>query len=317
MLKNRLIMPPMATSKADAYGLVSQGLIDYYQEKSAGGYISLIIIEHSFISQQGKASNGQLSIATDANIGRLRMLSQTIHINGTYAVMQINHAGGATTTEVTGLEVIGPSAVPNVRTGKTPKEMTKEDILTVIKDFASSARRVKDAGFDGVEIHSAHGYLLNQFFSPFTNQRTDEYGGNVQKRIRIHLEVIKAIRDEVGPDFPVFLRLGACDYLEGGTTIDDSRAAAKAFAKEGVNVIDVSGGLFGYSRHGDEPQGFYQAIASEIKKAVSIPVVLTGGITDAKAADELIKAGKADLIGVGRAILTNSNWAKEAIESLK
>jgi NADPH2 dehydrogenase len=316
-LSNRLVMPPMATSKAEVDGKVSKAVLDYYHEKSLGGYISLIIIEHSFIMQQGKASHQQLSIADDSVVESLKELADIIHKNGSKAVMQLNHAGSAASTEVTGEEPVGPSAVPNPRRGNVPKELTKEDIKAIVNAFKEAARRTKEAGFDGVEIHSAHGYLLNQFFSPLSNKRTDEYSGDVSGRIRIHLEVIKAVREVVGENFPILLRLGASDYMEGGSTIEDSVAACREFEKAGVDILDISGGFNGYMVPGATEQGYFSPLTEAIKKAVSIPVILTGGITEASAAEKLLAEGKADLIGVGRAIYKDSNWAKDAVESLR
>lgn len=216
LLTNRLVMPPMATSKAEEDGKVSQAILDYYSEKSEGGYISLIIVEHSFISQEGKASKNQMSVADDSVVESLRKLAEVIHRNGSKAVIQINHAGSVAEKEVIGAVPVGPSSVVNPRKGNdVPRELTKKEISNIVAVFQNAAVRVKEAGFDGVEIHSAHGYLLNQFFSPLTNKRTDEYGGNVLKRIRFHLEVIEAVRKTVGEDFPILLRLGASDYFEG------------------------------------------------------------------------------------------------------
>jgi len=176
--------------------------------------------------------------------------------------------------------------------------------------------RSKRAGFDGVEIHAAHGYLLNQFFSPLTNKRSDEYGGNVKNRIRMHLEVIQAVRAAVGKDFPILLRLGVSDFTTGGTTIEDSQIAAREFEKAGVNILDISGGFSGYKVPGLTGQGYFAPLAEAIKKVVSIPVILTGGVTEALAAEKILSEGKADLIGVGRAILRDSKWAQQAVEIL-
>jgi 2,4-dienoyl-CoA reductase-like NADH-dependent reductase (Old Yellow Enzyme family) len=316
-LSNRLVMPPMATSKAEPDGKISREILDYYNEKSKGGHISLIIIEHSFIKQDGKASNQQLSVADDSVVEGLKELANIIHSNGSKAVMQINHAGSATSSEVTGSESVGPSSVPNPRRGNVPHELSVKEIENIVKAFKDAARRVKEAGFDGVEIHSAHGYLLNQFFSPLSNRRTDEYGGDVHKRIRIHLEVIKAVREAVGEDFPILLRLGASDYMEGGSTIEDSKMAAREFEKAGVSIIDISGGFCGYVVSDSNGQGYFSPLTQAIKQVVSIPVILTGGITEAKAAEELLVEGKADLIGVGRSILGDSQWAKMAVEALE
>ena len=315
-LANRLVMPPMATEKSMAGGKVSPELIDYYEEKSRGGYIGLIIIEHSFVRPDGKASEGQLSSGDDSVIGGLRSLAKAIHQNGSKTVMQINHAGSATTREITGSVPVGPSVVPNPRKETVPRELAVEEIDDLIRSFQAAARRTKEAGFDGVEIHSAHGYLLNQFFSPLTNKRNDQYGGAVTDRIKIHLQIIEAVKEVVGDDFPILIRLGASDFRPGGTTIEDSIIAAKEFERAGVNILDVSGGFSGYTVPGLTGQGFFSPLTEAIKGAVSIPVILTGGITEAEAAEKLLKENKADLIGVGRAILKDSSWARKAITGL-
>ncbi len=313
-LKNRLVMPPMATSKATETGTVTQQLYDYYNEKSAGGYIGLIITEHFYVSIEGKAGKGQVSIANDSDVSGLEKLVKVIHENGSKAMAQISHAGGATKTEITGKSVLGASAVAMPRTGNMPLEMTKQDIAKVIDDFAAAAVRAKLAGFDGVEIHSAHGYLLNQFFSPLTNKRIDEYRGDtISGRIKLHLEIIQAIRHAVGQDYPIALRLGACDYVVGGTTKEDSILAAEEFEKAGIDLIDISGGFCGYINPTSHKQGYFDELSKAIKDNVSIPVILTGGIVDAETAEILLEQKKADLIGVGRAILKDSKWAEKAI----
>ena len=316
-LKNRLVMPPMATSKSEEDGSVSKDVLDYYNEKSDGGYIGLIIIEHSFITKQGKASNRQLSVAHDSMVEKLKELADTIHKNGSKAVMQINHAGSAARSDVTGMDSVGPSAVANPNNSDViPKELSIKEIKDIIREFKEAALRVKNAGFDGVEIHSAHGYLLSQFISPLTNKRTDEYGGNIKGRIKIHLEIIKEVREAVGEDFPILLRLGASDYMEGGLTIEDSKVAVQAFQKVGVNMLDISGGFCRYTVSGLSGQGYFAPLSKAIKEVVSIPVIVAGGITEVNAAEEILSEEKADLIGVARAIYKDSNWAKKAIESL-
>ncbi|MCM8711516.1 NADH:flavin oxidoreductase [Clostridium sp. SYSU_GA19001] len=318
-LHNRLVMPPMATAKARSDGKVTEQLCDYYAEKSKGGYIGLIITEHSYVSLEGKASKGQLSISNDDDIEGLTKLVSIIHKNNTKVMAQISHAGGATEEEITGYAPLSASSIklPRATDKKLlPKEMTKADIDKVITDFAYAATRAKKAGFDGIEIHSAHGYLLNQFFSPLTNKRNDEYSGNtIDGRIKLHLQIIKAIRNTVGNEYPVALRLGACDYMNGGTTISDSILAVKKFEIAGIDLIDISGGFCGYTHPEVKEQGYFSELSEAIKKNVSIPVILTGGIVEAITAERLLTNKKADLIGVGRAILKNSEWAKNAILS--
>lgn len=319
-LSSRLVMPPMATSKS-VDGEVNQELCDYYNEKSAGNYIGLIITEHSYISPEGKASMGQVSIAKDSDIEGLKKLVSTIHQNGTKVMAQLNHAGSCAKYSVTGHEALSASHVKNpsrlASESELPKEMNEEDIKKLINDFTHAAIRAKEAGFDGVEIHSAHGYLLNQFYSPLTNQRTDWYSGNtLLGRIQLHLDIIKEVRQAVGEDYLIGLRLGACDYTEGGSTVKDSVLAAIEFEKAGIDLLDISGGLCGYRNPTNEEQGYFSEITEAIKQNISIPVILTGGIKDIHVAEKLIEENKADLIGVGRAILKDSNWAKDALNSL-
>ena len=314
-IHNRLVMPPMATAKADAEGHVTKELLDYYDERTRGGYIGLVITEHSYISPEGKASEGQVSVSRDDDVEGLSRLAALIHKNGSRAILQMNHAGGKAKPEVTGCRVFGPSEVIVPRSEVMPEAMTEFIIDRVVEDFASAAARVRAAGFDGVEIHSAHGYLLNQFFSPITNKRTDAYAGSsMEGRLRLHLRVIEAVRKVIGPDFLVAMRLGACDYLDGGITLEDSLSAAPLLEAAGIDMLDISGGLSGYVIPGLTGQGFFRELTGPIRSKVHIPVMLTGGITEPEAADELLRDGCADLIGVGRAIYKDPLWAKHAME---
>ncbi|WP_019228064.1 NADH:flavin oxidoreductase [Sedimentibacter sp. B4] len=315
-LKNRLVMPPMATAKAADDGKVSSEILDYYDEKSKGGYISLVIIEHSYISEEGKASLKQLSVADDSCKEGLKELADIIHKNGSKAVMQLNHAGSLSRSEVT-LNTVGPSSVLNPRklNDTVPRELSKKEIKEIVERFKNAAIRVKKAGFDGVEIHSAHGYLLNQFLSPLTNKRTDDYGNDIYGRIKLHLEVIKAVREAVG-DFPVLIRIGASDYTEGGTSMEDLKVAAKSFEEAGIDMIDITGGMCGFILPDNKEQGYFSELSEAVKSVVNVPVILTGGITEAAAAEKLLIEGKADFIGVGRAILADSDWARNAIENI-
>lgn len=320
-IKNRLVMPPMATAKADKDGKVTKDILDYYDEKSKGGYIGLIISEHSYVSKEGKAGDGQISISKDEDIEGLRKLVKCVHDNGSKIIAQINHAGSATTKEITGLDQYTSSSIFNPKrkfSDDLPKEMNSSDIDKVVKDFSDAARRAESAGFDGVEIHSAHGYLLNQFYSPLANKRTDEYSGKILNgRIRLHLRIIESVRKAVGEKFIVALRLGACDYIDGGSTAEDSVKAVKEFEKAGIDLIDISGGFCGYINPNSNEQGYFSEISAAIKKAASIPVILTGGIKDVRIAETMLKENKADMIGVGRAILADGKWAERAMKECK
>lgn len=313
-LHNRLIMPPMATAKGNEAGYVTDDILNYYEEKSYGGNFGLIITEHCYIDPIGRAKAHQLSIADDSTVESWRKLAEVLHKNNVKAAMQINHAGSV--ADNGGLELVGPSAIKHLRGQSIPTELTKSQIGNIITKFQLAAGRAKAAGFDAVEIHSAHSYLLNQFYSPLTNHRTDEFGGTLQNRIRIHLEIIDAVRKSVGEGFPILLRLGGCDYMDGGSTINDCVAAAKDFEKAGVDILDLSGGFCGYINPNSSKPGYFSDMSMAVKKEVSIPVILTGGITTALEAEELLKLGAADLIGVGRPVLKDSSWAENAIKHL-
>ncbi len=316
-LNNRLVMPPMATAKADGEGNVTDELISYYEEKAKGGYIGMIIVEFEFISQQGKAHPRQVSIADDSKIEGLKRLTDAVHDQGCKVIAQIVHGGGATNSEITGMETVSPSCIPFRTYAGGERALTAAEIETIVSDFAKAAVRAKKAGFDGVEIHSAHGYLLNQFCSPYTNRRTDEYGGTVEKRLKIHKDVIKAVREAVGEDYPILMRLGAYDDLDGGNKLAEAVEMAEILSDTSLDALDISGGLMGYMIKGREDrQGYLSDVTKAIKEKVSIPVILVGGVTDIHAADQLIADGCADMVGVGRAMLNDSEWAKKAFAEL-
>lgn len=311
---NRLVLPPIVTNKADAEGKVNDALLEYYDKITMGGYFSAAIIENAYIHASGKFDRRQLSIDNDDMIDGLAKLAKTIQGNGTKGILQINHAGIHSNIE--GMEdlPIGPCDIMDSDGKKHARAIDRQEIARVISYYQAAALRAQKAGFDGVEIHSAHGFLLNQFYSPLINKRMDEYGGTVQNRIRIHIEIINAIRNVTSDEFIISLRLGACDYSEGGTTIQDSVIAAAEMEKAGVDLLSISGGLSGFTVPGDNSQGYFRPLSYAIKNVVSIPVLLTGGITEPSAADRLLMEQKADLLGIGRAMLRNNQWGKLAIE---
>jgi 2,4-dienoyl-CoA reductase-like NADH-dependent reductase (Old Yellow Enzyme family) len=299
----------MQTGRATVKGAVTDRLINFHVRRSAA--LGLLIVEHSYVSASGKLSPKQLGIYEDELIDGLERLASRIHAVGTPVVVQITHAGGVANKKVIGAEPAGPSA-----TGKT-RELTKSQIEAVVEEFAMAAERAIKAGFDGVELHGAHGFLLNQFFSPLLNKRGDEYGGSLENRMRFPLMVVKRVRESVRGRLLLY-RLGADDLAPNGTHVDDSAAFAVKLEEYGVDVVDVSGGLCG-----SEPKqlrsvkGYFVPQAYEIKKAVRTPIIGVGGITDAEYADKLIRDGKVDLVAVGRALWRDPKWAEKAVETLK
>jgi len=308
-LRNRIVMPPMQTGRATVKGAVTDRLISFYVRRSAA--LGLLIVEHSYVSAGGKLSPKQLGIYNDELIDGLEKLSARIHAVGTPVVLQITHAGGVANRQVIGAEPAGPSATRNAR------ELKRSEIEALVEEFAVAAERAIKAGFDGVELHGAHGFLLNQFFSPLLNKRGDEYGGSLENRMRFPLMVVERVRESVRGRLLLY-RLGADDLDPNGTRAEDSATFATKLEQYGVDVIDVSGGLCG-----SEPKqlrnvkGYFVPQAYEIKRAVKAPVIGVGGITDAEYADKLVRDGKVDLVAVGRALWKDPKWAEKAVEALK
>lgn len=315
-LSLRLAMAPAAQERADD-GKITQDILNYYDERTKGGCFGLVIVEHSYIRRDGRAGLRQISVSSDDDIEGLSRLSDVIHANGSMAIVQINHAGASAKKSVVSGVSISPSGLHNPisRVDKSElqetRAMTAEEIGELVTAYADAAERVKRAGFDGVEIHSAHGYMLNQFFSPMVNKRTDEYAGNsIDGRIRIHIQVINAVRERVGSDFIVGLRLGGCDYTDGGSTIQDAAEAAAKLEKAGIDFIDVTGGMCSYMRNGHTEPGYFGDLGRAVKASVSIPVILAGGIKTMADAEMFIESGMADIAAVGRAIIADAAWAR-------
>jgi len=307
--RNRIVMPPMQSGRASFEGEVTSRLISFYVRRSSA--VGLPIVEHSYISLRGKIGPRQLGIHDDSLIGGLEKLATSIHYVGAPAVIQINHAGGVANKKVIGTQPAGPS-----ERGKT-RGLEVSEMLGIAEEFSSAADRAVKAGFDGVELHGAHGYLLNQFFTPLINKRSDEYGGSLENRMRFPLQVVKKVRERLGGKLLLY-RLGADDLALKGTQIEDSIAFAVMLERAGVDVIDVSGGMCG-----SEPKqlrqvvGYFVPQATQIKKAIKVPVIGVGGIRDAEFADRLVRDGKVDLVAVGRALWKDAKWAQKAMERLE
>ena len=312
-LQGRVIMPPLGTYKCTEDGKVTEENLAYYAARAKNPHVSMIITEHSYISAEGQAKPRQLSVADDSDIDGLRRLTDAIHEGGAKVMCQLNHAGSAALSEVIGQQAVAPSpvvlpAIPKTGDDTPPAELTEEQIAQIVRRFSEAAVRAKTAGYDAVEIHSAHAYLLNQFYSPLTNKRTDTYGGSLDNRLRIHRDVIAAVREAVGAEYPVAIRLGGCDYMEGGSTLEDCVYAAKVFAECGADLIDLSGGMCRYTIKGYNEPGYFREMSEAVMKEVQVPVLLTGGVKTLADAGKLLAEGAADLIGVGRELFKNAEW---------
>ena len=313
IFKNRIVMPPMATELATENGEVTGQLIKHYVERC--DKVGLIIVEHSYVSIEGKYSPRQLGIYDDKLIDGLSRLAREIKKRGVIAAIQINHAGGKSSSKFTGVKPIAPSSVIVPGGVEEPSEMTLGDIERVQEAFEKAAKRAVKAGFDAIEIHGAHGFLLNQFLSPITNKRLDAYGGTLEKRMKFPLEVVERVREAIG-DKLLLYRLGADDMMPEGLTIEESKKFAVKLEKLGVDIIDVSGGLCGSRPENLTTQGYFIPLAEKIKSVVDVPVIGVGGIKDPEFADKVVREGKVDLVAVGRAMLADPKWASKAVKHL-
>ena len=308
-LKNRIVMPPMHTGLATTKGSATEKLIEHYVQRSRS--LGLLIVEHSYVSLDGKLSEKQLGICDDSLIPGLNKLSSSIHATDTPVVIQINHAGKRADKEITRMHPVAPSP------SGTARELRVEEIEALAQAFAKAAEKAMKAGFDGVELHGAHSSLLSQFFSPITNRRRDKYGGSLENRMRFPLDVVKRVKEKIEGRLLLY-RLGSDDLDPAGTQIEDSKEFAQKLEEAGVNIIDVSGGLCGSQpAQLQNTQGYFIPQAAQIKKAVEIPVIGVGGITEPEYANKLIQEGHVDLVAVGRGLLEDPDWATKAIKKLQ
>lgn len=312
-MKNRIVLPPMAHIMSDDSGAVTDAQIKHYVRCAKAG-VGMLIVEHAYVQHDGRIGKHQLGIHDDALVPGLCHLAEAVKTYGTVAGIQITHGGGLTTQVTAGTQPLAPSdgIIPG---GTEPAQaLTRTKIESIVNAFVAAARRAVEAGFDFVEIHGAHGYLLSEFLSPLTNRRTDKYGGDLTNRLRLPLQIIKAVRQVVDNDHLLLYRLGANDYMPGGLTEAEGRQAAKVLAAVGVDLLDISGGLIGAELPGWDKirQGYFVPMAAAIRSKVDVPVVVAGGITDPHFANQVVSTGQVNLVAIGRAMLADPDWVIKA-----
>lgn len=319
-VRNRLVMPPMATNFGGENGEVTGRMIRYYEERAKGG-AGLIIIENAQVDYPGgKNVVLQHRIDDDKFIPGLRLLAETVHNHGARVFQQIHHAGRQTTLGTTeGARVVSSSPVPCGFLQTQPEELSREEIEKLIEKFAAAAGRAKLAGFDGIEIHGAHGYLVNQFMSSYSNKRIDEWGGTFERRMRFPLEIIRRCRERVGPDFAIGFRMSADEFVPGGINPEEAVKIAKTLEDAGVDVLHVSAGVYESMSVILETMSYKEGwrvyLAEGIKKAVKIPVITVGVIRTPELADQIIAEGKADFVAIGRGLITDPEFAVKAAKN--
>ncbi|WP_100331491.1 NADPH dehydrogenase NamA [Bacillus xiapuensis] len=309
-MKNRIVMSPMCMYSAGTDGKATDWHFIHYPTRAVG-QAGLIMIEATAVTPEGRISEKDLGIWSDEHIDGLAKMVSLVKKHGAKTAIQLAHAGRKST--VSG-DILAPSALPFDEKSKIPKEMTKEEIEQTIGAFATGAKRAKAAGFDIIEIHGAHGYLINEFLSPLTNKRNDEYGGSPEKRLRFLSDIIRAVQKEW--DGPLLVRISAHEYHKDGLTADDYSQIAKQLKSLGVDLIDVSsGGVVPASIH--SYPGYQVKLAETVKHGANIPVGTVGMITSALQAEEILQNDRADLIFLGRELLRNPYWPREAARELK
>ena len=315
--RNRIVMPAMNTNFASPDGFVTDQFAEYYAERAKGG-TGLIIISAAAIDRNARKRTGGLLLDDDIFIEKLKFLTDMIHKYHAAVFQQLNHNGRLLSSMSSGsfrIHPVAPSPIRHPITGQIPRELTLEEICEISAKFRDAAFRAKQAGFDGVELHGAHGYLLNQFLSPYTNKRTDEYGGTTERRQRFPLEVIRAVREKVGQAFPICYRLSAEEYVQGGLTIGDTEGFSTRLEEAGVDLIHVSAGInesplmqLKVVPMMDTPRGCLLQFAARIRKRVRIPVIAVGRINTPELAEQALQDQKADMIALGRGLIADPYW---------
>lgn len=322
-VSNRIVMAPMATNYASETGGMTDDLITYYERRAASG-VGLIIVENCCVAYpQGKGGATQIRLDRDAFIPGISRLVEAVHHQGKKIAIQVNHSGpAAVPAKNGGLGPVGASSITYSPRLPIPRILAREEIDLIIEQFAQAVFRAKKAGFDTVEIHAGHGYLLAHFMSAFTNNRTDEYGGDLQGRLRFPLRVIRRCRELVGDDYPIMVRMSGDEFMEGGRDLEESKEVARIFSRAGFDAIHVTAGTHTALHPSGTAtadtvayeQGWRVYLAEEIKAVLDIPVIAVGVIREPAFAEEVLSEGRADFVAVGRGLIVDPDWALKARE---
>ena len=313
-IRNRIAMTPMGTNYGEANGEMSNRHMNYYSLRAKGG-VRLIILENANIEYPvGSNGTSQIRIDHDSYMPRYYQLVESLHKDGATVAIQINHAGASASSARTGVETVSSSNVPTKAGGEIPRPMTKEEILTTVKKYAEAARRIQAIGFDAIEIHCGHSYLMSQFISPYYNKRTDEFGGSVENRLRFPRMVLEAVRKEVGPWFPIIVRVSAEERVPGGNTLEDTLEYLE-YLDEFVDMYDVSCGLNPSLQYQIDsnflPDGWRSYMSRAVKDKFGKPVINTGNYRDPKTVEKVLESGDVDIVGMGRGLIAEPNWVKK------
>ena len=306
-LRNRLVRSATWEGMCEADGRPTDRLINCYRNLAKGG-VGLIISGYTFVRPDGKHLPFKMGIHTDDFKAEMRAITDAVHDEGGSICVQLVHAGGQTDSATAGRRPLAPSEVEVEQFPEIPQELSKDDIADIVAAFGAAAKRAKAYGFDAIQLNAAHGYLINQFLSPLINRRTDEYGGTIENRCRFLLEVYHVVRETVGEDYPVMVKMNGSDFLEGGLSMEDAVYAAKTMDAHGINAIEVSGGT---SASGDkspirtkinkpEREAYNLELAELVRKSVKCPVMVVGGFRSYEVADDAVRNKGIDYISMAR-----------------
>lgn len=323
-IKNRTVMTAMGVAMADINGMPTERIIKYYEERAKGG-VGLIIPEFTKVSDMGPGTLFQLSLTTDEHIELMSKLVDTVHKYGTKIFIQLHHAGRQTYSMlINGEPVVAPSAIPCGICQQETRALEINEIKEIIDKFINAAYRAKLAGADGVEVHAGHGYLLNQFLSPNTNKRQDEYGGSTENRCRIVCEIIQGIKEKCGESFPISVRITVDEFLQyidksgQGINLDMAIEICKLLEKSGADALNVTCGTYEtittFMEPTSYPEGWRVYLAETVKKSVNIPVFGNAVIRNPKYAEEILQNESVDFIAMGRSFLADPYWVQKAFE---
>ncbi len=328
-LKNRLVMSQMTMNYATEEGFMTERLIRHYLERARGG-VGLILVEGTFFTPEGRGYKNQLGLMSAAHVQGLRDLTRAIHAipDGPKVFIQVHHAGWRASSKLSGLPTVGPSALAPYPGAEVARALSQGEIKDLIEAHIVAAARAKEAGFDGVDFHCAHGYLIPSFFSPLSNQRTDAYGGDLAGRTRFLLEIVQGTKERLGHDFPVTVKISGDEYIEEGLGIQEMIGIARLAEGAGIDAILVSAGTVGGKKLEDLSQahkflrtlpmmtdrGCLAPLAAEMKRALRIPVITVGRINHPAVAEEIVARGQADLVAMGRALLADPHLPRKAFE---
>lgn len=305
-IKNRFVRSATHDFMAEEDGFISPRQIELYRNLARGG-VGLIITGHAYVLLSGKASPRQIAVDDDRFIPGLRQLTSVVHESSAKIFLQLSHAGRQTKEKICGCQPLAPSPVYEPVYKVMPREMSQAEIEEVIQAFVAGAWRAKEAGFDGIQLHCAHGYLLSSFLSPYTNRRQDQWGGSLENRARIILEILKGIKKQVGDDFPLIAKLNSNDYLPHGFEIEEAIRVAQMLEEGGLAALEVSGGSAESGKGSmwpgvrpEEEQGYFVPAASLIKRSLKIPVIGLGGLRSLRVMEKLVANGQVDMISMSR-----------------